>query len=578
MLYNPGIVLPLMKRGVLKLVERRGSRWLWSFFSTKHFYWFLAVYFVPMMTIQVIVSSVSTALFNATMLFLLVVTVKTAINSEVVQSRIEYLSLFQYFNKVEGRIKMPVLSNVAHYITFVGGVVVGVVFLGFSYHSFVYYELLAFISMIVSSLVVLQFDLYESPLLWLGVLAKSPGWLVLGVEKVCSLFGYPVPQLLNSMREPIWRISLFDELYFDINAVTIFHVIFHLCVLLVLLVKWRSVFRSPGPHILFFGWFVLCRNFISNSNATHLVVVFTVVVLFPFYTLAFFLSPFYFLYYYTISPPLYYSLASIGIIAVTATLIALTFKYKRDWWLNLSIEYVLLLCLAACICLVMFLSGWYASVFAAEPLPPVSLEEYNKYCGPGNWMGGNMVQTQIDCMHLQGRVWSSRADVESVSISRVQNSMADSIAFLPYSLERALTCYLGKSDPMCGDRTGMSTCIYTGCHFQDSLTYTFKVELKIPLGHETIEATMLVSHRYKDFIAKLQSGASLHFDAVFMEGMGSRHLTLQAQCLSALGLDNTRNLDKEKEMEIKKSIVSVFLRSVKNSVMMIMEIFFGYAV
>lgn len=552
---------------------------MWSFFSAKHFYWFLAVYFVPMMTLQVIVSSVSTALFNGTMLCLLIITVQTAINLEVVQSRIEYLSLFQYFNKEKGPIKMPALSksDTAHYVTFVGGVVVGVVFLGFSHHSFVYYELLAIIAMIVSVMVLLQFDLYESPLLWLYILAKSPSWLVLGVEKMCSLVGYPPPQLLNWVKEPM-TVLQFSELSFDVNVVTVFQVTFHVGVLMVLFAKYKGAFHNLGPHFLFFGWFVLCRHFISSSSATHLAIVSTAVLLLPFYTIAFFLSPFYFMYNYGLTPPFYYSLASIAIMGVIAAVVMLTYKHKREWWMNLSIEYVLLLCMTGCVFLVVFLSGWYASIYQAPgPLPTVSLDEYGEYCSPGNWVGGNSVQTQINCMHLQGRVLHSHADVESVSISSTLNGMADSLRFLPDSFEEALTCHFGESDPMCGDRTDMSTCIYTGCHFQYSLTHTFEIELRMPVGDESIKATMLVSHRYKDFVLKLRTRTSLQFDAVFVEGMGSSHLTLQAQSLGALGLENTRNLDKEKEMEVKKSLWSFFLQSIKNSVTIMLEILFGYA-
>lgn len=569
--------ITLLKQQALKVVEKQGSRWLWSFFSTKHFYWLLAVYFVPMMTLQVIVSSVSTALFNVTMLSLLIVTIQVSINSDKFQSRIEYLSLFQYFNRAGDPLKMPMMlskSDMAHYATFIAGIVVGVVFLGFSNHSFVYYELLAIVSFLVLCLVLLQFDLYASPLLWLVVLAKSPSWLVLFVEKMCCLLDFALPRFLISWREPYWTIPLFGELGFDISVITVLQVTLHLCVLG--FTRWRS---NLGPHVLFFGWLVLCRNFIASSSAVHLMVIATSAVLLPFYAISFFLSPFYFAYNYGLTSPFFYSVASVGLMAAFAALVVLVFEHRRAWWMNLSIEYVVLLCLAAFIGLVMFLSGWYVSIFqVAEPLPSVSLEEYWEYCGRGNWVGGNTVQAQINCAHMQDRVLSSSAPVESVSISKTQNSMADSIQFLPYFLERAITCYLGNSTPMCGDRTDMHTCIYSGCHFQHSLTYTFEIELKLPVEDaESIKATMLVSHRYKDFVLKLKSGSSLEFDAVFVDGMGSDHLTLQALSLGAFG-ENTRHSDKEKQIEVKRSMWSVFLRSIKDSTAIILELFFGYAV
>lgn len=566
-----------MKRGVLKIVEKQGSKWVWSFFSTKHLYWFLAVYFVPMMTAQVIVSSVSTALFNATMLFLLTITIQSAIDLEKLQSRIAYLSLFQYFNKAGTQIPMPTpkKSDMVPYIIFIGGLVVGVVFLGFSHHSFVYYELLGIISMIMAFLVVLQFDLYESRLFWVFMLAKAPSWIMVGLDITCALLPFPSPSL-TSLRNPLWTLSLFEGFDFDINIITLLQCSIHLYLLIYTIKYGKFAYSSLGHHFLFFGWFVLCRNFVSSSSPLHLVLISTSPLMFPFYSIGFLLSPVYFLYYYGFTPPLLYSAASIGIVVGVAVFVMVSIKVKRMWWMSLSIEYVVLLFMVFCFLLLMFLSSWYTSLHQfSRPLPTVSVGEYRQYCGPRNWVDGNMVQTQINCMHLENRLFRSNADVKSVGISKVQDTMASSINFLPIFLERALACHLGEFEPMCGDRVDVSTCINTGCHFQHSLTYTFKIELDIHV--EDVKTTLLVSHHHMDLVSKLKSGTSLQFDATFVNGMGSDHLTLQAVSLSAFGLEDTQNLERERNEDMKKSLLSVFIRSVKNSVIVLLEIFFGYA-
>ena len=570
----------MVKREALRTVEKRGSRWLWSFFSTKHFYWLLAVYFLPMMTIQVIISSVSTALFNATILFLLMVTAQIAINLENVQSRIEYLSLFQYFNKTGDQLHMPnqsSKSNVAHYITFVCGLLLGMIFLGFSNHSFVYYELLAAVSMVIAFFVVLEFDLYESPFFWLCVLAKFPSWLVLFVEKSASFVGLSHLKLLDFCKQPLWSIAFFEEFSLNVNAIALLQVALHLIVLAVTTRYWKVPLQSLGPHLLFFGWFVLARHFLSNSSS-DLIAISTSLLLLSFYSIAIFASPLYFLWLYGLTPPFFYSIAFIALMAALAALIMFLYKYKRSWWLHLSIEYVVLLCLAVFLALLLFGSGWYASIYQVpHPLPSVSLDQYGRYCGPGNWEGWNSVQTQVDCIHLQGRVLKGRAKIRSVGISKVQDSMAESIRFLPYVLERALTCYFGESEPMCGHRADMDTCIPTGCHFHHSLTYSFKIELALFTGvEESVKATILVSHRYKDFVLKLRSGDFLQFEAAFVEGMGSDHVTLQAHSLSVSGVADTRKLEREEEMEMKKSMWAIFVRSVKDSLALMLEIFFGY--
>ena len=568
----------LMKRGVLKIVEKQGSKWVWSFFSTKHLYWFLAVYFVPMMTAQVIVSSVSTALFNATMLFLLTITIQTAIDLEKLQSRISYLSLFQYFNKAGTQIPMPTpkKSDMAPYITFIGGLVVGVVFLGFSHHSFVYYELLGIISMVMAFLVMLQFDLYESPLFWVYVLAKAPSWVMVGLDMTCALIPFLSSSPLTFLRNPLLTLSLFEGFDFDVNIITLLQCASHLCLLVYTIKYVKFTYSSLGHHFLFFGWFVLCRHFISSSSPFHLVLILTSPLAFPFYSIGFLISPLYFLYFYGFAPPFFYSIASIGIVVVLAVFVMASVKIKRIWWMNISIEYIILLFMGFCVFLMMFLSAWYTSLYqVAQPLPTVSVGEYRQYCGPENWVDGNMVQAQINCMHLKNRLFRSDADVKSVGIAKAQDTMATSISFLPKFLERALACHLGKFEAMCGDRTDDSTCINTGCHFQHSLTYTFKIELEIPI--EEVKTTLLVSHHHMEFVSKLKSGTSLQFDATFVDGMGSDHLTLQAVSLSAFGLADTQNLDRERNEDMKKSLMSVFFRSVKNSFIVLLEIFFGYA-
>lgn len=225
--------------------------------------------------------------------------------------------------------------------------------------------------------------------------------------------------------------------------------------------------------------------------------------------------------------------------------------------------------------LVLFLSAWYGSVFQVmSPLSKVSMEEYREYCGSQNWIDGNMVQTQINCVHLQGRVLSGQGEVETVSISETVDTRANSLKLFPYFLQRAITCHLGRYVPMCGDHTDMSTCVYNGCHFQHVLTYTFKVKLNI----ESMKATLLVSNHHKDFVLNLRSGMTLHFNATFVEGMGSDELILRAVFLDAAGLDDTQSLQEEREEEIRMGMLSTLVQSVKNSIVVVLEIFFGYFV
>ena len=578
LLRHPVETVKLVKKAILTSVEKRGVRWIWSTFSTKHFYWFLVVYFLPMMTLQVIVSSVSTALFNGAILGMILITIQIAISSERFQSGQEYLSLFQYFNNSDSPIQIPLPKlDVIHYITFSFALVVAMMSLGFSNHSFVYSELLVVVSLVLSITVLLQFDLVESRLVWVSIAAKLPGWMTVVLEKFYLLFSLPPPQVLHYARDPIFTLPLLGELRFEVNMVTVVQLVAHSLLFLsqVRKVDWKMFFSSLGPHYLFVCWFVLCREFVCASSPLHLLVISTLVFLFPLYTLAFLLSPFYFLYSYGLSLPFYYSVFSIAIVFAFTMIIILIFTFRKSWILNLSLDYVVLAFLALCIGVSFFMCGWYVSVYqVTEPLPTVSFEEYNRYCGPGNWESGNEVQTQINCMHLQGRAFRAQAKVKSVSIVKARSRIGESIQSLPVFIQNALTCHLGESTPMCGNRLGMSTCVENGCHFQHTLTYTF--EVKMTMG--AIKASLLVSDSHKEFVLQLKSGTALEFDATFVEGMGSDQVTLQALHMNADGLEDTQDVEEEREEELRKSLLSTLLRSIKNGIVVILQIFLGYVI
>ena len=182
-------------------------------------------------------------------------------------------------------------------------------------------------------------------------------------------------------------------------------------------------------------------------------------------------------------------------------------------------------------------------------LHTVSLEEYDLYCGPGNW-NVNSVQTQINCIHLEGRVLSSEGTVERVRISKVINSMADSLNFLPTSLHRSLTCILGKMEPKCGNLKDASTCVYNGCHFHSSLQYNFEVQLRLQTSEDHfIPAMMVVGDTYRDTVLKLREDSILKFNATFVDGMGTKELTLRVQHMSVDGVPDKHFLEeKKKEM------------------------------
>lgn len=584
LLSHPLHTLKLVKRDALRTVERRGVKWLWSTFTTKQLYWLLAVYFLPMMTLQVVVSSVSTAIFNGAIVFMALVTMQIAINSERLHSRMEYISVFQCFNRGRAQIRPPIPKRDAvHYLTFTVGLVVAIVSLGLSNHSFIYYEVLVIVCVVVSGLVMMEFDLYESSLFWFFMAAKAPSWLVVGVEKFCSLFSLSSPALFSTLQSPLWTpVVLFGSVTLEISYLSIIQVSLHLALLTFKFndFGWKKFLSELGPLLLFFCWLVLSRYFVVRSSALHLAVMSAGLLLLPLTTCVFIASPLLFLYWYWFTAPFYYSVAAVAISAAVSGVIAVSFKYRRSWWMNLPIEYIILGSLLLLLGVVLFLSAWYGSVFqVTTPLPPVSAREYREYCGQQNWARGNAVQTQINCIHLQGRVLTASGEVQTVGISEVVDTRANSLKLFPYFLQRAITCHLGRYSPMCGNRDDMSTCVYNGCHFQHSLAYTFEIKLTINVdGSKGMPATLLVSGHHKEFVMNLTSGMTLHFNATFVSGMGSERVVLRAVFLDAAGLDDTQSLLEEREEGIRMGMLSTLVQSVKNSVAILFEVFLGYIV
>lgn len=569
----------LLKEDMLRTVEKRGVRWLWSNFTSKQFYWLLVAYALPMMTVQAIVSSLSTALFTGAMLAMCVITVQIAIDSEKLHARKNYLTLFQYFTEPGVQIGMNVPKKDAlHYGNFFTAMMVALVSLSFSNQSIIRYEILAVISVVVSLVILLQFDVFESPLMAYILLAKAPAWLVMTLEKGLLLISKSPPQILQ---QPLLSIPLFFGMTFDINLVTIIQVPVHVYVHYSQLrrLNWETFLSQVGPEILFLCWIVLCRNFVSKSDPLTLLAMSLIVILIPLSSFLLILSPAFFLYQCRLTSPFFYSVVFVLFAVVLILVVALTFRYLEGFWMKLSLEYLFLIIVAVAVVLAMFFSAWYVSFYEPPPLKPVTLKEYSEYCGPGNWQEDqNMVQTQINCIHLQNRVFDSQGRVKSVSISKMTDRMAKSLSFLPLFMRKALTCYMGEWKPMCGNRDDMSTCVSSGCHFHHSLAYTFEVELDIPLeAEESVGATVYISGHHERLVRMLRKDMLVHFNATFLEGMGSDHLTLQALEMSVTWTRmSTRQLEEEREKEMLENMFSNLISCLKNTASILLEMIFGY--
>lgn len=510
---------------------------------------------------------------------MVLITLQIAINSEKLQIRTEYLSLFQYFNKQSAKIEpgLPYL-DFFHYVNFIVALVLALLSLEFIRMHPAFHSLLFILSFAALVLVTLQYDLHELQLFRIFFIAKMPALFSMVVVKASDYI--PFLQVLLGLHVPFFQILLFHDHSLKVSMITVIQVAFHVYFLVVWLRKmnWDAFYATLGPLNLLFCWFAMLKYFFYKSSPEYItyLLLFGVAVMFalPMFPLGFLISPVVFLVYFGFTTPFFYSCGLVVGVSFVFLVLALSWKYLPSYWINLSLEYVFLLVVAASIPFILYLSAWYTSVYQPPRLPAVSLEEYGTYCGPRNW-NWNSVQTQINCIHLQGRELNSEGTVKSVRISEVVNNRAESLRFLPASLQSGLTCLLGERQPMCGDLADASTCLFNGCHFHSSLKYSFEIKLSLKMDDGySISTKLIVPDRYRDIVLKLGINSVLKFSATFVDGMGTEQIMLQALHVKVDGVPD-KHYEDEKEGEMIQEFIHNFLKSLKKTIIIVLDIFLG---
>ncbi len=573
---SPVHTLQLLYQDSLRWIERQGVKWLWSSFSTKQAYWLIAAYVLPLMTISFIVSSLSTALFTGAMIALMLITLQIGIKSEKLQIKKEYLSLFQHFNKRTFKIEMgPPRQDIVHYVNFIIALVVAVFSLEFSYLHPAFYSVLLIISAIAMVLVIFQYNLHEQQLFRHVLITKMPILFIAVLAKISDYV--PFSQVLLDTLV-LFQIPLSHDFSLKVSMITVMQVALHIYLMVACLreANWDTFYSTLGPLCLSMCWFTLFKYFLDKSSSLYVLSLIFICASLPFMLslliAVFFASPWVFLYHFGFTAPFFYSCGFVAGITIIFLMLALIWKYLPSFWMNLSLDYVFLLSVIVTIPLLLYLSAWNISLYQLPRLPPVSLEEYGKYCGPRNW-NVNSVQTQINCVHLEGRVLTAQGMVEHVSISKMVDTMADSIRFLSASFQRSLTCVLGETQPMCGDLTDASTCSYNGCHFHSSLQYTFEIELRLQnTGGKSVLAKLIVSNQYRDTVITLEENSVLKFNATFVSGMGTDILTLQALGLKVDGIPDQHHLE---EREMHQHLLHGFFRSLIKTMILVADVVLG---
>ena len=581
-----------IKNVLLKTIEKRGVRWIWYYIPTKQFYWLLAIYLVPMLTLNFIISTIFSAIFAGALIAMIIATLQVAANSMGAFMQQEFITIFQYYstdskNKIDPTKSQSKLisRSMIPYLTFCIAMVVAVLSLGLAHHVPYVNEFLAMLAGFFSIGALLQFEIYSYPLLLASLASRLIAWFYTFLLVISPKI--PVPNFFFIIAENVVSIPFIGGYSFTINLMSFIQFPLQLTIVGYLLYTktWANIFSGLGPYTICVCWFVLCRTFFAASSVEHLIAVgmlgVGLVGSVPFFPLIFLASPLFFLYYHGISQEFFISLAFVTIISILVVVVAAKFKQiKEAKWLNIPLEYIFLFQIILAIPIVFFGSNLYAKRYDTGTLPIVTLEQYTEYCGPNNWHSGNMVQTQLNCLHLEGRLFESQGTIMSVKISDVVNTRAASLASLPSSLKITLTCVFGESEPMCGNRENMTTCVPSKCHFQHSYLFTYEVKLAMALadGNENVSTTLTIANKFRATVLKMTTGMNIRFNATFMGGMGSDALRLQAVSvlLPDIGGTGSEEADEEEWEEAVEGVLWRAARSLRNALYFVLEVLVGY--
>lgn len=581
------------RRSLLKMIERRGVKWVWGSFPTKQFYLLLLAYILPMISAQFILSGIATVVFVGAFITMSVGTLQMMLAAEKVFSFMEYSSIFQYFSEGNRKIDtrkpemLLIKRSILPCVTF--GIAYCVTLLTFhlSHQSVISNEVMCVLSAFFTLAVFFQFECYKSPLFIVSSLSRLLSWLYVFLIVFRPILS--IPEFLLYFGSAAVPIPVIPGFTLRINLLTLFQFPFQCVLITYFLVhnKWHNFYSGLGPYLLFTSWWVLSRHFFALSSPLYLFLgtfgVVLVLALSPFLPILFLGSPLCILLYYGLSRQFFMCL---GIVVAFVLVFLLVGRFSRRLmetkWLNISFDYLVLLQVLLSIPAVLIGASWFAHFYSPTDVPVVSLAQYSEYCGPQNWVGNNMVPTQLNCMHLRDRILAATGIVESIKIEQVSNDHELSLKPLPGPIRAALTCLLGQIKPMCGQRSDMETCErqFVGCNFHHHHKYTFAIGITVDFppidGRRTpvekVSVTLLASNIFKEAVKNLQVGNHLHFNATFVSGMGSDRLVLQLVTLEG----HIVRTDEESIQDSVQLFATQVIQSVTNTLAILFDVLLGY--
>ena len=564
----------------------------------KQLYILALVYILPLVNIAFVLATLATVVFLAAFLTMFIATFQIIANSTKILWFMEYSTVFRSFSKHGQTINTTdpesrlFKTNAIPYVSYSIATVLTIFTISLAHWQLVSFELLFIISSIVTMAVFVNFECWKSPYILVTISARLLSWLPVLLYLLTDWL--PIPDFLFLYGNQLFSIPLLPGVYFDFNLTTLVQVPAQLFIIsyFALQHSWENFFFSFGPYILFVSWWVFSRYLFTHCSLLYLglIIPFLVSLMFlmPFLPLLILLAPVVALMYFGLTFQFLIAIFIIVIMGIVSLFAILNYRrLKEARWLNIPLQYVFLTQIILSIPLLFIGASYYADVYSPANLPVVSINEFNQYCGPTKWNDTqNMIQTQIDCFHLKGRVLNGHATVKSVKIGDILNDQIVMLNKFPKSVRIALTCLIGETEPMCGNAINSSTCKFKGCHFDSSNRYIIKISVVLTHDriNELIDAQLYttVPHSVIDncSLLNLRNGDFIDYNATITAGIGSSELTLHLQSLRSLSNNSCsyEEIQEENLEEAKQEFISKTFQSFKRVVTFMLETIFGYSV
>ena len=506
----------------------------------KQVYFVLLVYLLPLINIKFVLGTLATILFAGSLLSMVISTLQIVANSSKVSSFMEYSSIFLYFSTEgdtidtkESEFKL-IKRSALPYLTYAVSTILVFFSLGQSHTQLIIYELLFVVTGALSIVVFFHFQCWKSPLILLTLSTRLVGWTLMFLHIMQAWF--PIPSVVFFAEWRIVSIPIFPWIYLDINLITLLQFPIQTILIAYYIYKysWKNFFQGLGPYFLFLSWWMFNRYLFGQSSIFSLLIfipgVISIILCMPLLPLIIFLSPIIVMFYYGMLQFLIV-LGLLLLFGVVAIIVAFKYKsLKETRWLNIPLDYVVLINLVVVGLAFIAATSHYSSQHSPGELPQVKIEKYYSLCGSQNVHGNNYLKTQLNCLHLKDRVITVESGIiTEIKINGIVNEQLNSLAVFPKSVQVALICLMGERKPFCGTSTKSDddeTCIFKGCHF-DYRNY-YSINILVDLMTDTSnkmsgELILYVSHKelMNSSLMYLENNTRISFNATLIDGIGT---------------------------------------------------------